>query len=228
MKDILSYTDLTSKEGMTLQRGMNYRPSGKSYSIFLMSVRENSPYNDDFDKDNNLIYEGHDLPRRQGVDSKKLDQPMFSLNGNLTENGKFYKAAEDYKLGRRNREKVQVYEKVNNGIWSDKGVYYLVDARTEYSDLEKRKVFKFVLSPIEVQSNIEEVVEDFEFSRRIPTIVKQKVWQRDNGQCVQCGSRDDLHFDHIIPFSKGGSSLTEDNVQILCRKCNLSKSAKIK
>ncbi len=228
MKDILKYTELTSKENLPLQKGMNFRPSGKSYSILLMSVRKNSPYNDGFDENNNLVYEGHDVSKRQGIDPKKLDQPMFNLTGTLTDNGKFYKAAEDYKLSRKNKEKIQVYEKINDGMWSDKGMYYLIDARTEFSETEKRKVFKFVLSPIESYStDIEEIVEDFEFSRRIPTVIKQKVWQRDNGKCVECGSKDDLHFDHIIPFSKGGSSLTESNVQILCRKCNLKKSAKI-
>jgi hypothetical protein len=36
-----------------------------------------------------------------------------------------------------------------------------------------------------------------------------------------------LHYDHDIPFSKGGSSLTADNVRLLCAKHNLEKSDKI-
>lgn len=52
------------------------------------------------------------------------------------------------------------------------------------------------------------------------------VWVRDDGKCVECGSREDLEFDHIIPFSKGGAN-TVDNIQILCKKCNLKKSDKI-
>lgn len=73
----------------------------------------------------------------------------------------------------------------------------------------------------------EKEVEDFEFSRRIPTIVKREVWDRDRGQCVECQSTQNLHFDHIIPWSKGGSSIDVKNVQILCGKHNLQKSAKI-
>ena len=61
----------------------------------------------------------------------------------------------------------------------------------------------------------------------IPSDVKLEVWKRDKGQCVLCGSKENLHFDHIIPFSKGGSSLTAKNIQILCAKCNLSKHDKI-
>ena len=43
---------------------------------------------------------------------------------------------------------------------------------------------------------------------------------------MRCGSKDKLHFDHIIPVSKGGSN-TEANIQILCGACNLKKSDKI-
>ena len=45
--------------------------------------------------------------------------------------------------------------------------------------------------------------------------------------CVLCGSKENLHFDHDLPYSKGGSSLTSANVKILCAKHNLSKSSKI-
>jgi hypothetical protein len=61
-----------------------------------------------------------------------------------------------------------------------------------------------------------------EGSRSVPQDVKVVVWQRDGGKCVQCGAADYLEYDHIIPFSKGGASST-DNVQLLCRRCNLKK-----
>lgn len=63
-------------------------------------------------------------------------------------------------------------------------------------------------------------------SRRIPQDVKTAVYQRDKGRCVQCGATDYLEFDHIIPFSKGGAN-TVDNIQLLCRRCNLRKSNSI-
>ena len=70
--------------------------------------------------------------------------------------------------------------------------------------------------------------EDFQISKRkpIPQNVKDKVWNRDGGKCVECGSNEDLEFDHIIPFSKGGAN-TYRNIQLLCEHCNRSKSAKI-
>ena len=63
-------------------------------------------------------------------------------------------------------------------------------------------------------------------SRYIPSDVKKAVWERDGGRCVECGSTHRLHYDHEIPFSKGGSN-TEKNIRILCKKCNLRKSDKI-
>lgn len=63
-------------------------------------------------------------------------------------------------------------------------------------------------------------------SRRISQPTKDKVWRRDEGKCVECGSNEKLEFDHIIPFSKGGSN-TYRNIQLLCESCNRSKSDKI-
>lgn len=63
-------------------------------------------------------------------------------------------------------------------------------------------------------------------SRRISQDVKDKVWRRDEGKCVECGSNFNLEFDHIIPFSKGGAN-TYRNIQLLCESCNRSKSDKL-
>jgi 5-methylcytosine-specific restriction endonuclease McrA len=55
------------------------------------------------------------------------------------------------------------------------------------------------------------------------------------GRCNACGVMTDLegpdspvkaHLDHIVPLSHTGTH-TWDNVQILCRSCNLSKSDKV-
>lgn len=63
-------------------------------------------------------------------------------------------------------------------------------------------------------------------SRHIPRDVRQRVWQRYGGKCVECSSDQYLEYDHIIPHAKGGSN-ADNNVQLLCRKCNLSKSDRI-
>lgn len=62
--------------------------------------------------------------------------------------------------------------------------------------------------------------------RHISQDIRNRVWQRYGGKCAECGAKDYLEFDHIIPVAKGGSN-SEQNVQLLCRKCNLAKSDKI-
>ena len=60
----------------------------------------------------------------------------------------------------------------------------------------------------------------------IPESVRHEVWRRDQGMCVDCGSRENLEFDHIIPFSKGGSN-TARNLELRCETCNRRKGATI-
>jgi 5-methylcytosine-specific restriction endonuclease McrA len=52
------------------------------------------------------------------------------------------------------------------------------------------------------------------------------VWKRDGGKCRWCGSRKKLQFDHVIPRSRGGSG-EPGNVELLCRACNVRKSASL-
>jgi hypothetical protein len=57
----------------------------------------------------------------------------------------------------------------------------------------------------------------------IPKHVQREVWRRDMGRCVECGSRENLEFDHIIPVAKGGAT-TARQLQLLCQDCNRRKS----
>jgi len=61
----------------------------------------------------------------------------------------------------------------------------------------------------------------------IPDHVKAAVHHRDKGKCQQCGYEGPyIEYDHIIPRSKGGQN-TVENVQILCRMCNLKKGDRV-
>jgi 5-methylcytosine-specific restriction endonuclease McrA len=70
-------------------------------------------------------------------------------------------------------------------------------------------------------------ISGIDHDRVIPVAVKIEVWKRDKGSCVKCGSKENLHYDHIIPYPQGGSSKDAKNIQILCLSHNLSKRDKI-
>jgi len=63
----------------------------------------------------------------------------------------------------------------------------------------------------------------FSQSRYISATTKKIVFARDGGICKCCGSSLKLEYDHIVPYSCGGSS-DRSNIQLLCLKCNRSKS----
>ena len=77
-----------------------------------------------------------------------------------------------------------------------------------------------------IVNNIIDNVFDKRQRTLIPESVRNEVWRRDQGKCITCGSQINLEFDHIIPFSKGGSN-TARNLQLLCESCNRRKHAKI-
>ena len=225
--NIIPYLEMCQNEGINLQKGMNFRLKS-GYSVILMSRRRDAPYRDEISEDGAvLIYEGHDVPKTKDIDDPKLvDQTEYRKSGSLTENGKFHKAAQDFKAGIAEPELVRVYEKIIPGVWSDNGFFYLVDSWIQSDG--KRNVFKFKLRAIEDEAPLEAGVDRaIERTRVIPTSVKLEVWKRDGGKCVICGATDELHFDHIVPYSKGGTSLKAENIQLLCARHNLQKGAKI-
>lgn len=111
-----------------------------------------------------------------------------------------------------------------------------------------RKALEFFLAYMNGEQEVEEPDEpdDAQLSVELPqntTIneVKHKtkrdiylrmrwlVMERDNHRCCMCGRSPantpgvKLEIDHIIPWSKGGET-TFNNLQVLCRECNLGKS----
>ena len=63
----------------------------------------------------------------------------------------------------------------------------------------------------------------FSQSRYVSQTTKKIVYTRDGGICQCCGSSQSIEYDHITPFSCGGSSAVS-NIQLLCKPCNRSKS----
>jgi hypothetical protein len=225
--NVISYIEMCRREGASLQQGMNFGLGG-NHSVILMSLRPNAPYRDRIeDGGTTLIYEGHDHPKTSGCGNPKVvDQPDKFPSGGLTQNGKFQRAAQAFKHQGQPPERVRVYEKIRTGIWAYNGVFHLTDSWLERD--EHRTVFKFRLVAVEGEEDFAQPARlDAQRRRLIPTNVKLEVWKRDGGKCAVCGAADELHFDHVLPFSKGGTSLVATNVQLLCARHNLAKHDRI-
>jgi len=215
--------EMCREEGVSLQRGMNFCLRGP-VSVILMSRRSGAPYTDRIeDGGNMLIYQGHDAPRTRACpEPKKVDQPELSATGALTQNGLFWRAVTTFKEGYTPAVQVRVYDKIKTGIWAYAGVFELIDGWIE--DESGRLTFKFKLRILDDATDTAgEKHHNIPHNRLIPADVKVEVWNRDKGKCVLCGSQENLHFDHVLPFSKGGTSLLAANIQLLCAKHNLQK-----
>lgn len=103
------------------------------------------------------------------------------------------------------------------------------------------------LDPKQLESRIKSLMEDEEVTKRsgiyeyvlsneerflnlraFADKEKRILYERQQGICPSCAKQFDyegMQGDHIIPWSKGGKTNLE-NGQMLCRKCNATKSAK--
>ena len=82
----------------------------------------------------------------------------------------------------------------------------------------KAGIYPYILTRDEKHLNI----------RAFSAGMKQKVYERQSSKCKICGEEFTLaqmEADHIEPWSEGGKT-SEDNCQMLCRKCNREKSSK--
>ena len=92
-------------------------------------------------------------------------------------------------------------------------------ARLVIDDDVGRKVgiYQYILTREEKHLNI----------RAFSDSMKQKVYETQKGICAICKDEfaiEEMEADHITPWSEGGKT-TEDNCQMLCKRCNREKSA---
>lgn len=226
--DVMWYMEMCNKENVqTLQRGMNFRIN-PSYSLILMSRKNNSIYTDKILEDWITIeYEWHDIPKKWDINPKIYNQEEVTEKWTLTQNWKFINSIKKFKLDPNNNipEIVKVYEKILSWVWSFKWFFELIDYKKIYD--WNRYVFRYILKLSETYNDFKEGNIELEHTRLIPSDVKKEVWKRDKWKCVICWSTKNLHFDHDLPFSKWWTSLSITNIKLLCMVCNLKKSDKI-
>ena len=121
---------------------------------------------------------------------------------------------------------------------NDKEIYWLFDGKF-YKDSEdlsrddvrallvtRNRMRKARINRAKTIANAPDITSSQMRRGFIPEDTRLLVWERDGGMCAKCGSTTELQFDHVIPFSLGGGS-TSDNLQILCGPCNRVKSNSI-
>ncbi len=190
---IISTNEMVAREGVMPTKGMNFRDDGLRLSVFLVLERDGD-FKDTWDQaSQRYTFEGHDSVTVER--GKETDQLLMYPSGKPTENGFFFKAANDFKDGvRRDPLQVQIYEKLDNGVWFDKGIFNLVDTSPILEN--DRKVYEYYLSPADADIDPEEWDES-RSERLIGAKRKADAWKRDHGRCTVCGGERDLHFDKI-------------------------------
>ena len=119
----------------------------------------------------------------------------------------------------------------NRVLWRAESGFYWADEHLSDEEVllliwGRENKHKAQIERLRTLRDFEEVTSTTSPREMIPQETRAIVWQRDGGQCVQCGARDDLQYDHIIPVSKGGGN-SPQNLQILCGPCNRKKSDSI-
>lgn len=61
---------------------------------------------------------------------------------------------------------------------------------------------------------------------KITKALREKVMLKYRKACFYCLTGESLGIDHIIPLSRGGTN-NEENLQILCKRCNARKGTDI-
>ncbi|MBP1637318.1 MAG: endonuclease [Bacteroidetes bacterium] len=90
------------------------------------------------------------------------------------------------------------------------------------NDDESCRIFGHDCPVFYVAQPLTETKEFRRISRTIPRTIQFKVIKRENQICRECGKPvldEDINFDHIIPWSKGGPT-EEHNIRLLCSECN--------
>lgn len=110
-----------------------------------------------------------------------------------------------------------------------------------YSDEEQKEFWRGITSNMMTPEEIEAIhkaeveSDDVESGgaqesalsiRKFTDSQKRAAYERQGGKCTDCGKRfefEEMHGDHRMPWSRGGHTVP-DNLQMLCRLCNLKKS----
>lgn len=154
------------------------------------------------------------LPEIEGISKKACEKKLFELSG--------LKRLETESKKRLSHDKVQVAIILNDEtITLMEEVKALLNGQQSSDELlqfafraAKEKILKEKFKQTASKTSPPPV----KVGRYIQAYVKREIYRRDQ-KCTCCGSQRNLNFDHIKPFSLGGTSGIE-NIRLLCESCN--------
>lgn len=112
-----------------------------------------------------------------------------------------------------------LYNKYKNNTYNSINLESQVSQLMNDTDVTKKKgIYTYLITGEEKHLSI----------RSFDDNMKRESYERQNGICVRCNEHFDIkemEADHITPWSQGGKTILE-NCQMLCLKCNRTKSNK--
>jgi hypothetical protein len=177
------------------------------------------PLNEDEDeKLNRILEEIKQIEITQEL-QERIDEKILQLKQTIATGKADYRKPLD-KVRRKSFEKwVKEFD-------ADKHPTFIPEEISEMSC----NIFGHICPVVFVGESITETSEKRRKGRYISFKTKIRVVRRDNYTCQECSKHlrdDEVEFDHIIPFSKGGSS-EEHNIRLTCYDCNRDKTNKVK
>lgn len=146
MKEILTHSDINSREGFSVISRMNYRPAGNIHSVFLTFTDDDDLFADEFQGDR-CYFRGSNMRRSEADSPETADQSLYRRSGKKSANGIFFDIATAYREsgGSVNPEIIRVYKKLKPNVWQFEGEFELVDAKFGNYPKANRKIFVFTL-----------------------------------------------------------------------------------
>ena len=122
------------------------------------------------------------------------------------------------------KTQAEVWENIQELFYTEPSNWKKIN-QYEADDINCR-IFGHMCPVFLLQSGATETKSVRRSGRYIPREIMLKVVRRDAQVCQKCSSYipdTKLHFDHVIPVSKGGPT-SVDNLRLLCESCNWAKS----
>jgi 5-methylcytosine-specific restriction endonuclease McrA len=194
--------------------GKQFIPQNKRHLICSIECRKKAKFEYDFKRrDKKKIYDNdYYLSNKKFIDKYK------------NERSKSKEGKEINKLWRKkNSNHLKEYQKT----WKKENVNYFDEyfKKNENHLKTKAKEWRYknkdLVNMLAHTRRVKERIAEG-FSTKIESF---RIRMEEIGECVYCGSRENLTIEHLLPISKGGTNELH-NLFPACKKCNFSKGAK--